>query len=88
MFSTSWVGQHVHLRHSALRAFSSRSSTVQCRAHLVRVSFKCHKSVHYGEALAVVGAGPELGNWNVQHALKLDWHDGDVWVAEQDFPAG
>jgi hypothetical protein len=36
----------------------------------------------------VVGNHPSLGDWNVDKALQLEWHDNDVWAAEAKVPVG
>lgn len=40
---------------------------------------KMHVSVTYGHAVYLVGSCPELGNWNIKEAVRLEWNEGDVW---------
>lgn len=35
-----------------------------------------------GEDVYVIGSIPELGNWNVQNAKKLQWSEGNNWNLE------
>jgi hypothetical protein len=44
--------------------------------------------VKYGESLSVVGNLPVLGDWDVDKALQLRWHEKDVWSAELAVPVG
>jgi hypothetical protein len=42
----------------------------------------------FGEHLRLVGSLPELGAWDPEAGLKLDWSDGDNWSAEAALPPG
>jgi hypothetical protein len=44
--------------------------------------------VEYGERLVVVGSDTQLGAWDAGSALKLKWHEGDVWSGSADLPVG
>eukprot|EP00892_Ulva_mutabilis_P005087 jgi/Ulvmu1/2950/UM149_0033.1 len=44
-----------------------------------RIFFEVTREVSVGEELMVVGNAPELGEWNCQNGLKLEWHPGHVW---------
>jgi hypothetical protein len=35
-----------------------------------------------------VGNRRELGQWNVEEALELDWNQGDVWSVTIPMPVG
>ncbi len=39
-----------------------------------------------GERLAVVGDVPELGQWKVDHGLRLQWTTGNIWRGEVILP--
>ncbi len=42
----------------------------------------------FGEHLALVGSAPELGVWEPQSGLKLEWADGDNWSAQAELAPG
>jgi phosphoglucan,water dikinase len=54
----------------------------------VRVRFRVARRVAFGESVAVVGAAPELGAWDVASAPRLRWCEGDEWRAVVDFKCG
>lgn len=35
-----------------------------------------------GEEVYVVGSLPELGNWNIQNAKRMQWTNGNNWISE------
>ncbi|MDX2272335.1 MAG: alpha-amylase family glycosyl hydrolase [Cyanobacteriota bacterium] len=40
---------------------------------------------HPGEVVAVIGDCPELGNWNVNHAFRLEYINANTWFNEIPF---
>jgi len=47
--------------------------------------FHYHYKTNYSEAVYVTGSIPALGNWDIQHALRLIWCQNDEWILEIDF---
>lgn len=47
----------------------------------VPVRFRVVRRVAFGERVAVVGAAPELGAWDVAAAPRLRWSEGHEWRA-------
>ncbi len=57
-------------------------------AAAVRVDFTVNNYVtSVGQDLYVVGNVPELGNWDVTKAVKLNWVDSDTWSGPVFFTA-
>lgn len=54
---------------------------------MVAVRIKCQRHCEFGEALKVVGANPEVGEWQVEAAPTLEWSEGDVWTVDLKIPA-
>ncbi len=71
-------------------AASSRKGavSVRCEASAAKVSFKMNKHLKFGEALAIVGSCPALGEWAPEKAVKLSWSEGDCWTGELSIPMG
>ena len=46
----------------------------------------CHVSM--GQQLAVIGSCRQLGHWEVQQGVKLQWAPGDLWSRQISLPAG
>lgn len=42
----------------------------------------------FGEHLRLVGSVPELGSWEPEAGLKLEWGDGDTWSTAADLAHG
>lgn len=53
-----------------------------------KVAFNLPHHVEFGQELCLVGEVEDLGNWSAESCLPLAWHDGDVWTAECELPAG
>ncbi|HEX5719946.1 MAG TPA: CBM20 domain-containing protein [Thermoanaerobaculia bacterium] len=54
----------------------------------MRVDFTVNNYVTSpGQDLYVVGNVPELGNWDVTKAVKLNWMDSDTWSGPVFFTA-
>lgn len=50
--------------------------------NVVPVLFRVAKRhVPFGQQFAVVGSVKELGEWDATKAVKLEWHEGDDWLA-------
>ena len=42
----------------------------------------------FGEHLRLVGSVPEMGDWEPEAGLALEWSEGDNWSAAATLPAG
>lgn len=42
----------------------------------------------FGETLKIVGSTPELGDWDVEGALALEWGEGNNWSGSTTLPPG
>ncbi len=62
--------------------------SVRCEASAAKVCFKVNKHLQFGQALAVVGNCPALGEWAPERAVKLSWSEGDCWTGELSIPMG
>jgi hypothetical protein len=49
-------------------------SQVDCE---VQLEVKCR--LLFGQQLMVVGSSEEMGGWNLEEALVLDWNPGHLW---------
>ncbi len=54
----------------------------------VPVQFLITAAVGFGNSVFVVGDHPDLGGWDVTHALKLRFTSGNVWIGEIAVQAG
>jgi hypothetical protein len=52
----------------------------------MRVHFGVVCTAAFGEHLGVVGSVKELGDWNVDCCLRLQWSEGDLWSGHVDLP--
>eukprot|EP00775_Hariotina_reticulata_P004065 gene4065-4312_t len=43
---------------------------------------------NWGQVLKVVGSLEELGNWKVEKAPQMTWHDGHTWTLDVQLPVG
>ena len=46
----------------------------------VRVRFSVARELSFGESMMLVGSTDEVGAWDTDEGLALDWHEGDVWT--------
>ena len=46
---------------------------------ITRLEFSIKHHVEFGQNLCIVGSVRELGNWDPNEALTLQWSEGDVW---------
>jgi hypothetical protein len=53
-----------------------------------KIKFSVQHAVAFGRKVAVVGAPPALGAWDVRNALEMRWQEGDEWAAETEVPVG
>ena len=44
--------------------------------------FKAKCEVKFGNAVYVYGSSPELGDWNVQGAKRLEMFNENLWLAQ------
>jgi predicted alpha/beta superfamily hydrolase len=56
--------------------------------HKEAVAFSFTQDVGFGNSVFVVGDHPDLGAWDVTHAIKLRWTSGNVWVGNVAIQAG
>eukprot|EP00877_Chromochloris_zofingiensis_P012733 jgi/Chrzof1/7713/Cz02g33260.t1 len=54
----------------------------------VPVNIVLCKHCSFGESLALVGDVPELGDWDTNKAVQLQWNEGDLWTATVSLPVG
>ncbi|GAM20869.1 hypothetical protein SAMD00019534_040440 [Acytostelium subglobosum LB1] len=46
------------------------------------VRFYVQKKVEYGQYLKITGSVPGLGYWSVDNGIRMQWTEGDWWIAE------
>ena len=44
-----------------------------------KINFQIKYDTKFGEDLAVIGSIKELGNWQIDRALKMGWNDNNIW---------
>ena len=44
-----------------------------------KINFEIKYDTKMGEDIAVIGSRNNLGNWEVNKALKMGWNDGNIW---------
>ena len=44
-----------------------------------KINFQIKYDTKFGEDLAVIGSIKELGNWQIDRALKIGWNDNNIW---------
>ena len=44
-----------------------------------KINFQIKYDTKFGEVLAVIGSIKELGNWQIDRALKMGWNDNNIW---------
>ena len=49
---------------------------------MIIINFKINYHTIWGQVLCVCGSIPELGNWDLDRALKMTWQDGGDWIAQ------
>ncbi|XP_065854669.1 uncharacterized protein [Euphorbia lathyris] len=54
----------------------------------VHIKFQLKKECSFGEQFAIVGDDLNLGLWNPDNAIPLNWSDDHVWNLELDVPIG
>jgi hypothetical protein len=54
----------------------------------VRVHWSMTYHCSYGQHVALVGDGPQLGAWEPDKAVALEWTDGDQWQTELSLVPG
>ncbi|CAG9334122.1 unnamed protein product [Blepharisma stoltei] len=47
--------------------------------HTSDVHFHINYKTSFGESIWVCGNHEKIGNWNPQHAFKLEWSEGNIW---------
>eukprot|EP00951_Prasinocladus_malaysianus_P029440 scaffold271917_cov47-Prasinocladus_malaysianus.AAC.1 len=62
--------------------------TVASAQQVTSVHITVQKEVPFGQSVKVIGGHPNLGEWNLDNALPMEWSEGNVWRADVDLPAG
>ena len=44
-----------------------------------KINFQIKYDTKFGEDLAIIGSIKELGNWQIDKALKMGWNDHNIW---------
>ena len=53
-----------------------------------KILFQMKYNTQPGEDLGVIGSIPELGNWDQNRALRMNWNDGNIWKANINYDFG
>ncbi|KAL4498501.1 hypothetical protein ABPG72_019619 [Tetrahymena utriculariae] len=48
--------------------------------HSLNIQFKIHYQTYYSYALYISGSSKELGCWDPNQAIRLDWTQGNLWT--------
>ncbi|HEY0368080.1 MAG TPA: alpha/beta hydrolase-fold protein [Chthoniobacterales bacterium] len=65
------------------------ASTAFARSpHKEPITFSYTGDVGFGNSVFLVGNHPDLGNWDVTHAIKLHFTSGNVWTAQVAIQSG
>eukprot|EP00798_Chlamydomonas_sp_ICE-L_P030464 gene30464-35475_t len=64
-----------------------RPRMVMARAE-ADVSFSVYCHVPFGTAVVLAGDCEELGNWEIQSGVKMEWNEGDIWTTSVKLPPG
>ncbi|KAK3274431.1 hypothetical protein CYMTET_17383 [Cymbomonas tetramitiformis] len=54
----------------------------------ITIRFQVHYQTYVGQCLKIGGSHAAVGQWDVYRAVPMTWTEGNIWVAEVDFPAG
>lgn len=63
-------------------------SSVETAVERVDVEFVLERRCQFGQSFYIVGSGVSLGQWRLERAVPLEWHEGDVWTTTISMPAG
>ena len=69
--------KNVYPNHEILKRFQYFNGRNPLK--IEKINFQIKYDTKLGEDLAVIGSIKELGNWDVNKALKLGWHHGNIW---------
>ena len=50
-----------------------------------KIKFQMTYQTQMGQELGVIGSFKELGEWNQDKALKMEWTNGNVWIKKVDY---
>ncbi len=64
---------------------TSKSIKIKKEFKINKITFQMTYNTHPGEDLGVIGAIPELGNWDQNRALRMSWNNGNVWKASINY---
>ena len=53
-----------------------------------KIKFQMTYQTQMGQELGVIGSIKELGEWNQDKALKMEWTNGNVWIKKIDYNEG
>ena len=66
-----------YLNNGILQKFNNINDSNQFR--IGKIIFQIKYDTKFGEDISVIGSINELGNWDINRALKLGWNDGNIW---------
>ena len=64
---------------------TSKSIKIKKEFKINKITFQMTYNTQPGEDLGVIGAIPELGNWDQNRALRMSWNNGNVWKASINY---
>lgn len=64
---------------------TSKSIKIKKEFKINKITFQMTYNTKPGEDLGVIGAIPELGNWDQNRALRMSWNNGNVWKASINY---
>ena len=71
-----------YARIAGASSFSSGTSNGAEDPSEYNLTLKVTYKTEWGQEIGIVGNIPQLGNWNVEKALKMKWTNGHIWVAD------
>ena len=52
----------------------------------VQVRFSIPYRCNFGQHVRIIGSAQQLGAWELEGALPMQWTEGDVWTADVSLP--
>lgn len=74
-------------RSGGLASFSI-NNYLKKEINIDKIIFEMKYQTQLGQELGVIGSFDELGNWNQDKALKMNWTEGNIWTKEVPFKGG
>lgn len=53
-----------------------------------QVRFRVPYNTEFGQHLCISGGVDELGDWQEDSCIIMDWNDGNIWTTECELPSG